>query len=362
MTQIASTSDKAATRSGTQPLVPPDESMWKRYSPHGELPLSGASSLALHLLIFGLMLLSAWLAYAYFRHANRSLPVEAVRLDLGGGGGDPHARGTGPGRGEQPVEVGAPTPETPLTPNPDNDPKRPDLPKTDPGARQPFKFDDTAIRYIHRSDTASSAALQKLAEANIRIRLPDGREAGRGQGGTGSGGGSGSGEGTGVGSGKGEGGTLTQREKRMLRWSMIFNTNSGPDYVSQLQGLGAILAIPVREDASGREYKTIRNLSARPAKLLTEDISQIPRIYWIDDKAQSVQDVLRTLGVQLKRAPSHFVAFMPEELEHKLFQLEAAYLNQHYKGRSEDDIVETRFRINRTGGNYEPQVTELKVK
>jgi hypothetical protein len=336
--------------------------MWKRYSPHGELPLSGASSLALHLLIFGLMLLSAWLAYAYFSHASRSLPVEAVRLDLGGGGGDPRASGTGPGRGQKVEEAGAKTEEAPVTPEPSNDEKPPDINKAEPGPKDKFKFDEDVKRYIHRG-TASSAAFQKLADANIRIRLPDGKEAGKGQGGTGSGGGSGSGKGKGIGSGEGDGkGTLTQREKRMLRWSMIFNTNNGPDYVSQLKGLGAILAIPVREDASGREYRIIRDLSARPAKLLKEDISKIQRIYWIDDKDQSVRDVLLTLGVRLPFIPSHFVAFMPEELEQKLFQLEKDYLNKNHPGRTEEDILETKFRINRTGGGYEPAVESQNVK
>ena len=361
MTQAASTSDKTGDRPANQPLVPPDESMWKRYSPHGELPLSGAGSLTLHLLVFGLMLLSAWLAYSVFGRTNRSLPVEAVRLDLGGGGGDTRASGTGEGRGQKVEEAGAKN-EQPATPEP-NDTARPDLPKTDPGPRLPFKFDDVAKRYIQRSDTASSRAIQELEKANIRVRLPDGKEARQGKGGTGSGGGSGAGEGTGVGGGKGEGlGNLTQREKRMLRWSMLFNTASGPDYVSQLQGLGAILAIPVREDANGRDYRLIHDLAARPAKLVNEDISKIQRIYWIDDKEQSVRDVLTVLGVRLPRVPSHFVAFMPEELEKKLFELEKDYLKKHNPGHSEDDILETRFRINRTGKGYEPQVIEVKVK
>jgi len=147
----------------------------------------------------------------------------------------------------------------------------------------------------------------------------------------------------------------------MLRWSMLFNSNSGPDYLSQLQGLGAILAIPIREDKNGPEYRIVRDLSARPAKLINEDISKIQRIYWIDDKPQSVQDVMAVLGHPELR-PSHFVAFMPEELEQKLFRLEKAYLDKHRKGRTEDDIVETKFKINHTRGGYEPEVSSQKVK
>ncbi len=209
-----------------------------------------------------------------FSHASRTLPVEAVRLELGGGGGNPHGRGDGPGVGKAPEEAGS-TEEAPDNPSPTDTVKRPDL-KIEPGARTPLKFDDDATRYIQQTDSDSARAFEKLKDVTAKMRVPDDKTAGHGRGGTGSGGGSGDGVGTGTGNGRGEGaGKLTQREKRMLRWSMLFNTNSGPDYVSQLQGLGAILAVPVREDASGREYRLIRDLSGRPAKLLDEDITKI---------------------------------------------------------------------------------------
>jgi hypothetical protein len=135
----------------------------------------------------------------------------------------------------------------------------------------------------------------------------------------------------------------------MLRWSMLFNTNNAGDYLAQLRGLGAILAIPVKEGPEGREYRLVRDLSARPAKLLEEDLSKIQRIYWVDEKPQSVNDVMASLGVDVR--PSHFVAFMPQELEDKLFRMEKAY-----RGRSEDEIHETKFRVNKTARGYEPEV------
>ena len=106
----------------------------------------------------------------------------------------------------------------------------------------------------------------------------------------------------------------------------------------------------------------MRDLSARPAPLLDEDISKIQRIYWIDDKPQSVRDVLNVLGIRLPKLPSHFVAFMPEELEQKLYDKEKNYLKKRYPRRSEDSITETKFRINFRAGHYEPEVMGLKVK
>lgn len=128
MSQTTTAAENSAASRVKQPLVPPDERFWQRYSPHGELPLSGAGSLALHLLVFGLMLLSAWLAYAVFSHTTRSLPVEAVRLDLGGGGGSRHGQGEGANRGNQPEEVGEAKTENPAAnPNPVDTEKRPEL-------------------------------------------------------------------------------------------------------------------------------------------------------------------------------------------------------------------------------------------
>jgi hypothetical protein len=75
----------------------------------------------------------------------------------------------------------------------------------------------------------------------------------------------------------------------------------------------------------------------------------------VDDKAQSVNDVMSILGVNLR--PSHFVAFMPEELEKKLLRLEKAY-----RGLAEDQIEETKFRMIERNGRFEPQVIEQTPK
>ena len=69
------------------PLGDPEERFYQRYSPHGELPLSGGSSFAIHLLVIVLLALSAWLAsLAIFGKTPHALPVEPVRLEPGGSG------------------------------------------------------------------------------------------------------------------------------------------------------------------------------------------------------------------------------------------------------------------------------------
>jgi hypothetical protein len=343
-----------ATGANRNDLIPPDEKFWVRYSPHHEFPLSNVTSIALHILVFGLLLL---LVRQLGSKEAYKVPVEAVRLGLSnpGGGGKRSGTGEGPG-GPAPVEAttGQDNP-TETRPPEDNTTQRGDL----PAVRQFVDSLNPDARRFYQSGTPppNLNAFAGLNES-ARLKFQQGI-APRGRGGSGSGGGQGEGTGTGTGSGTGDGavgkGTLTQRERRMLRWTMLFNTNTGPDYLRQLHGLGAILAIPVREGAEP-DYRIVRNLTQRPAQLVAEDLSKIQRIYWVDNKPQAVADIMAALGLNLR--PSHFVAFMPEELENKLFEME----RRAAKGRPEDDINETKFRVKRMGDRYEPELELITFK
>src|SRR5262249_34263688 len=55
--RVMATSAPAKGPSSPLDRIPPDESMWQRYSPHGEAPISAAASVALHALAFGGLLL-----------------------------------------------------------------------------------------------------------------------------------------------------------------------------------------------------------------------------------------------------------------------------------------------------------------
>jgi hypothetical protein len=356
--QLPAAPEKAAPAVDPKSLVPPDDAFWVRYSPHAEMPLSGVSSFALHALIFGLLLLCAYPLAGLFVKPVHQVPVEAVRFDLGGGGGNLKGEGDGPGgpRTRPPEEVGGnetnpqenPTKDT-LKPDPER-PHLPDLVK---------RFDPESARFIAQANPPENLkAFTKLSEdARKALALGPRHDPGKGGGGSGSGGGTGDGRGTGTGNATGEGkANLTQREKRMLRWTMLFTTANGNDYLNQLKGLGAILAIPVKETDGERDYKIVRDLSSKPAQLLTEDIGKIQRIYWIDDKPGSVAQMMTALGLTIR--PSHFVAFMPEKVEEQLFELE----KKAAKGRDEDQIAETRFKVKRVGDHYEPELTHISFK
>jgi beta-lactamase regulating signal transducer with metallopeptidase domain len=147
--------------------------------------------------------------------------------------------------------------------------------------------------------------------------------------------------------------TATPREQRMLRWTINFNTKNGEDYIRQLRGLGAFLAIPT--DAENKNHKVIRNLNELPPKLLDEDLSKIERIFWIDDKPKSVESLARAL--RLTEKPAYIVVFLPQEIEDQLFQAEAKY-----RGLKENEILETHFEVRVVDGKGVPIVVDQKQK
>ncbi|MFO0927029.1 MAG: hypothetical protein U0736_08300 [Gemmataceae bacterium] len=360
MATVPSTSAKAS--GDTALRVPPEEQFWKRYSPHGQAPLSLAGSFALHALAVGGMILAGLYLASLFDAPARSLPVEPVRMVIeGGGGGSKTGVGGGPGIGHGTEDVGQPKEgvAAPSIPGLDDAP-RPVLNQVEKRQVQE-KFDPLSARYIEDSKSEMARAFAQLDD-KVRQKLADGLRPGKGEGGPGSGGGKGSGVGTGEGPGRGPGkATLTKRERRMLRWHMGFNATNGPEYLAQLRGLGAILAIPVSEDPEP-VFKVVRDL--RPGgKLLDEELSKIQRIYWIDNNPTSVRDILAALGVHLPHQPSRFVAFMPVALETELFQMERRYVeNVLRQPFNEDRIDETRFRVVMTPRGYRPELLSVSMR
>lgn len=337
-----------------KPLVPPDERFWKHYSPHHEFSLSSVGSFTLHGLVIGLLIL---MAIGVIRFGgSKPVPVETVSLDLGGGGGSRTGvgDGSGVGTGAEPKEDKGNT-QTPMTGT--TEPEKP--PELDAGkaAETKVNFDEELVRYVKAGDEAKSAFTR--LDQEVQKKLRDGLTAGKGRGGAGSGGGKDGGKGTGEGDGQGPGTrktSLTQREKRMLRWSMTFDTRNGTDYVNQLAGLGAILAIPTGPENPPAGYYVIRNLRNRPIDLKEEDVGKIQCIFWVDDRPESVRSMLNALGLQRLNV-SHFVAFMPPNVEQRLYNIE-----RDYRNRKEDDIYETKFKVRVRGGMYEPYVVEQTPK
>ena len=130
-------------------------------------------------------------------------------------------------------------------------------------------------------------------------------------------------------------------------------TRGGEDYLEQLRYLGAIIAVPSGPRPGDYQFC---DLSKQPSRFVEGDLAAIQRISWTDDNPASVRSLMAALGA--RGNPSHFIAFMPLELEAKLFQRELAF-----QGLREDQIFETKFKCVRgPGGKYDVRVIDQKRK
>src|SRR5215471_18273215 len=74
----------------------PDESVWKRYSPHQECPLSFGLSVMIHLTVAMLIMLAGVLVFSF---SSKSGPPQMESVTFGGGGGS----GDGSGNPNGPI-------------------------------------------------------------------------------------------------------------------------------------------------------------------------------------------------------------------------------------------------------------------
>jgi len=336
-----------ATQATGRVSSPPEEEFWQRYSPHHEFPLSSATSIAIHVLLLALLALAGW--WIVRMGSERSAPLADVPVDFdwGGGGGGPGQGGDGPdgvNDGPQAENVGQ------NQQNPDRPAEPPQNRLVPPPAMPPLVPKDDGDWERLRAETEQARIeVERITKAN-RERVRQGlREGGRpGPGGKDKD------RGPGKGPGPGGLGTPREREERLGRWVMVFDTYSGDDYARQLASLGAFLGIP-RQDGNDVSYVIIRDLRVRPAGGKVQDLAEIDRIHWTDGKRESIAPLCQTLGI--RPTPDHVLAFFPEELERKLLRLEL-----QYKGLREDQIRETRFKIRKTADGYEPVVIEQTAK
>jgi hypothetical protein len=134
----------------------------------------------------------------------------------------------------------------------------------------------------------------------------------------------------------------------MLRWDVRFSTHNADVYLRQLDRLGCILAFPAT-DKRRAKYLVVRDLKARPAPVLDEGLSQLMRIYYIDDNPDSVRGVMQALGLGLR--PSRIAMFLSPEVERQLLELEKKAYEARYGPYDEERIYETRFRVNPLAGD-----------
>jgi RNA polymerase sigma factor (sigma-70 family) len=143
----------------------------------------------------------------------------------------------------------------------------------------------------------------------------------------------------------------SDKESRPIRrWQIVFDTRDGHEYAEQLEALGARLAIPTTEPS---RYRLICDLTKRPVQAATEDISKRKEAFLVESDPKTIKLLLKELGLQ--DAPEHLVVLLPRFIEDELRRRELAFAH-----RPENDVVETIFRLSRTKGGFDFQVTSQR--
>jgi hypothetical protein len=151
------------------------------------------------------------------------------------------------------------------------------------------------------------------------------------------------GESTGEGGGGGTG--TSGRGARVARWVLHFNTRSSKDYLKQLDGVGAQIAFP----EVGNKWRYYFDVSSKKRRSEVRDLTSENRVYWVDEKPQSIGGVAQELGIAV---PPFMIVFLPVALEDRMLKLELAYQNL-----SEDEIRRTDFAVVVRAGHYDIRVT-----
>ncbi len=306
-------------------VMPPDPSVWKKYSSHFEFPLSMLASVVLHLflgmmvLLFG-ALLSHW--------GSDAEPPEVDNIVFAGGGGSGEG-GTDANPQETEETVSFTTQEDQQLPA--------------------FNVEKELVPQTARN----SATDRDIRDADRNKLAGD-----IGKGGTGTGGGKGSGHGTGEGSGIGPGKESGIRVQRSKRWTITIPYDEPDAFVEKLATLQAVLFVQM-----GTRFVVFDDLSKKPFK--TEELDDVgiqklgqkmQRIWYSANDREACRSLAEGLG--LKRVPDAMFIFVPRDLENEMFKKE-----KEYRGMTEDQLnakkMHTWFDVNRTsGGGWLVRVTK----
>lgn len=315
--------------------VMPEEKFWKHYSPHHEFSLSTVTSVGVHVLVVVLLvLLARWMISAAEARDRQPEIIVSSGIDLAGPGDSAPGK---LGDADKPKEE---------TIGSEVKPQGSTLPRAElqnpqpmgPALTLPTLGGDKTIGKLFEDAEKERAALDEVRNDIAKVwEQMQGQGAPKAQPG---------GQPGGLSSERRE-----QIKERLGRWSLIFATEDGQDYLRQLRYFGAILV--TRDEKNPDAFRSCD--ASRPLKWESVDLSKIDRIFWVDREPDSVRRLAPALG--LRQAPSWIAAFFPHEFEKKLLAIEAK------EGKSESQIKHTYFRVFRTGpGSYEVRVERQELR
>jgi hypothetical protein len=327
-----------ATTKGMQeipePEMPPEPSVFLKYSQHHEFPLSTMASILSH----GLVLIMAMLAAGMLIHwGGDREPPEVDVLVFAGGGGDGEGGGKVDGEDDLKEVITF-------------DPSRMD--------------NETPTVTFNKDDISSSVAETtkeriieeaRSAERVARGADPTKRAGDIGRGGPGSGGGLGSGHGTGEGSGSGPG-KMSERLKRPERWTLQIPYTTGEEYRDKLANLNAMIAFPEGKT----QFRLFRDLSKKTSTVETQQgLGGLGRVWWNDSDPERVSGLAGSLGATGN--PKVMFIFLPRDLEKELLKRELEYAKKTEAQLNEQGI-ETWFTAEKVGASWNVKVVKQEKK
>ena len=355
-----------------KPLFPPEETMWQKYSSHFEFPLASATSIFLHGLVIGSLMVGG-LAYFFTANAEANRPprMDVVMIEGGGSGfeglgGEPGLPGVPDAGGPKRTEISTPLlpeqPETRPAPRSIDDPlPQLGLPLIDDGS--PPLSSDLVIELQRIAEDADRQVKEQMQIPKV-APLPSGKEAKAAPKGTGNpkgvGGLGGAGGGLGLGKKKGPGtGTggpggrpATDQEAKAWRWR--FDLSGDPkEHARKLAAIGVIVALP---DPRGG-FVIVSDLNRRPVDIKKDNLLAFKdAVKWYNTKPESVQSLAREL--QLPFVPKYVVMLLPKDRENVMVKEEVRYANDNR--RDVGSIQFTLFDFRLRNGAYDPTVVDQK--
>lgn len=339
----------------TESPAPPRETIWTKYSPNHELPVASTTSIVVHGLLIGLVVLGG-LALNRRWHGEVSQPprIDVAYVPLGmGGPGEPTPLGGG-GRPGSPT-AGSELVESAPNTTPVIDPS-PDVPKFEiaPTTASAPVVDLPSINDTPIDLNKTFDGLQNDLKNSAVRATPRGVPGPVGDGGTGGGKGGGNGPGVGPGTGPGGpgGGGATRAEVLAQRWR--FNPSGSPrEHVDKLIAAGVRVGF---RDSNG-QFWLIRDLKKRPVQFdLVPFDTYKDTVKWYSQDPRSVIGMANEL--RLSGPPQHFVLLLPAEREQKFADAELQFAQS--KKRNLQEVHETWFNFRPAGGAFEP-VVEAQV-
>jgi hypothetical protein len=346
-------------------VLTPEEVFWQRYSPHHECLLSWVSSVTLHGLVVGALLLialTAWWAKNSEANPLRPPNMDVVQLEGGGDGGLE-------GGGAEPGPLQASSGKTEAVT--DNNPKKTEatlpqqkflMPKTQELELPALVDIGEPARDIEMLDSLKK--ITQEVEQAMQIAPPvekaEPKDKGTTTGKTGKGGQGGGGVGTGKGSktGPGTGGggpggrKATRAEILAHRWRFDMS-GDGKEHADKLDAVGVTLAIP-----DGAGFRLITDLKRRPVDAQRDSLVRFKdAIKWYNLRPESVASLTRELQIQMPRdlaGRSYVILLLPKDREQKMADVERRYAES--QGRPVRNIRATWFDFRLRNGVYEPVV------